>query len=128
MRLLLSSVGLLGLLAVFLSLYISRLRRTKHISLGDGGDPTLLAAMRAHGNFMEFVPLCLLLIFLVMDYYGGRMAGILAAILLLSRLLHAGGMLDYIPRGRFLGAVGTYGVLIVAAVEILLLGFRLKPF
>ena len=127
MRLLLSSVGLLGLLAVFLSLYISRLRRTKHISLGDGGDPALLAAMRAHGNFMEFVPLCLLLILLVMDYYGGRMAGILAAVLLLSRLLHAGGMLGYIPRGRFLGAIGTYGVLIVAAVEILLLGLRLKP-
>ncbi len=127
MRLLFLCVGLLGLMAVGLSMYISRLRRAKRISLGDGGDKQLMAAMRAHGNFVEFVPLSLLLIFLVMDYYGGRMAGILAAVLVLSRVLHAGGMFGLVPRGRFFGAVGTYGVLMVAAVEVLLLVLGVKP-
>ena len=36
----------------------------KKIYLGDGGDPEMIAAIRAHGNLIEFAPLCLLLIYL----------------------------------------------------------------
>ncbi len=44
--------GLLGLLGVALTLKVGRLRGQKRINLGDGGDPEMLAAIRAHGNFM----------------------------------------------------------------------------
>ena len=59
--------GLLGLLGVVLTLQVGRLRGQKHVSLGDGGDPELLAAIRAHGNFMEFTPILLLLIYMATD-------------------------------------------------------------
>ena len=62
--------GLLGLLAVSLTVSVGRLRMQKKIYLGDGGDPEMLAAIRAHGNFMEYVPLCLALIYFASDYYG----------------------------------------------------------
>ena len=60
--------GLLGLLAVSLTVSVGRLRMQKKIYLGDGGDPAMLAAIRAHGNFLEYVPLCLLLIYIVSDF------------------------------------------------------------
>ena len=107
MKLLFVSIGLLGLLAVALTMNVVRLRRKKRISLGDGGDKETLAAIRAHANFMEFVPLGLILILTVMNLYSGPIAGILAAALVVCRLLHAGGMLGFVGQGRFLGAAGT---------------------
>src|SRR4030095_12623538 len=62
--------GLLGLLAVSLTLGVAHLRGKKKIFLGDGGDKEMLAAIRAHANFMEFVPLSLLLIYMVSDFHG----------------------------------------------------------
>ena len=62
--------GLLGLLAAILTLNIGRLRGKKKINLGDGGDPEMQAAVRAHANLIEFVPLCLLLIYVASDFYG----------------------------------------------------------
>lgn len=43
----------LGLLLTGLSLNVSRLRLRYRVSFGDGGQPALLAAMRAHGNALE---------------------------------------------------------------------------
>ena len=57
--------GLIGVLAVLLTLHVGRMRTRKKISLGDGGDPEMVAAIRAHGNLIEFAPLCLLIIWLL---------------------------------------------------------------
>lgn len=54
--------ALLGLIFFFLSLRTSLERRRAKVSLGDGGDPGLQGAIRAHGNFIEYVPISLLLI------------------------------------------------------------------
>ncbi|HYX04814.1 MAG TPA: MAPEG family protein, partial [Reyranella sp.] len=62
--------GLLGLLAVVLTINVGRLRGQKKINLGDGGDPEMLAAIRAHANLIELAPLCLLLIYMASDFYG----------------------------------------------------------
>ena len=120
--------GLLGLLAVSLTLSVSRLRRKKKINLGDGGDPEMRAAIRAHANFMEFVPLCLLLIYMVSDFHGFQTVAILSIALLLARVLHAGGMLGFIPMGRFLGAVTTTILLLVASIMMVVAGFDLKQY
>ena len=118
--------GLLGLLAAILTLNIARLRGKKRINLGDGGDPEMLAAVRAHANLIEFAPLCLLLIYFASDFYGFRTVATLSVILLVSRALHAGGMLGLVPKGRFLGAAGTTLVLIASSVLAIHAGLSLK--
>lgn len=120
--------GLIGLLAAILTANISRLRRNKKINMGDGGDREMLAAVRAHANLIEFAPLCLLLIYFASDFYGFRVVAGLSVVLLVSRVLHAGGMLGLIPQGRFLGALGTTLVLAVTSVMVVLVGFSLKQF
>ena len=120
--------GLLGLLAVSLTVSVGRLRMTKKIYLGDGGDPEMLKAIRAHGNFMEYVPLCLVLIYFVSDFYGYWYTAIMAVVLLLARVLHAGGILGLIPLGRTIGAAGTTILLVVASALIIYSGFNLKQY
>ncbi len=120
--------GLLGLLAVSLTVSVGRLRMQKKIWLGDGGDPEMLAAIRAHGNFIEYVPLSLALIYFASDYYGYWPVAITSLVLLISRVLHAGGLLGLIPLGRMIGASGTTIVLAIAAAMCVYAGFTLKQY
>jgi uncharacterized protein len=114
--------GLLGLLAVALNGYVGRLRIRKRIFLGDGGDPEMTSAIRAHGNLIELVPLALFLMFLLNGPYGGRLIGILAIVLLVARLAHAGGMLGLISYGRPVGAVTTLVLLAIVSILLALAG------
>lgn len=120
--------GLLGLLAVALTVSVGRLRTQKKIYLGDGGDPEMLAAIRAHGNFMEYVPFCLLLIYVVSDFYTFWYVAVLSLVLLLSRVLHAGGLLGFIPLGRTLGAAGTTLILAITSAMLIMSGINLKQY
>ena len=120
--------GLLGLLGVALTLQVGRLRGQKRINLGDGGDPEMIAAIRAHGNFIEFTPLRLLLIYMASDFHGFRVTAILSVVLLVVRVLHAGGMLGVIPKGRLLGAVGTTLLLLVVSALLIYAGFNLRQY
>lgn len=120
--------GLLGLLAVSLTLAVARLRGQKKIFLGDGGDKEMLSAIRAHANFMEFVPLCLLLIYMVSDFHRFWTVAVLSLALLLARVLHAAGMLGFIPLGRTIGATVTTIILLVTSVLMVIAGFDLKQY
>ena len=120
--------GLLGLLAVLLTVNVGRMRGRKKIFLGDGGDPEMIAAIRAHANLIEFAPLCLLLIYMASDFYGFWTTAGLSVVLLVARVLHAGGMLNVIPQGRFLGASGTTVVLTVVSILMLIAGFNLRQY
>jgi uncharacterized protein len=120
--------GLIGLLAALLSIHVGRVRTRKKIFLGDGGDPEMLAAMRAHANLIEYAPLSLLLIYLASDFHGFWATAAISVVFLLARVLHAGGMLEMIPRGRFLGAAGTMIVLIAASIMIIISGFNLRQY
>jgi uncharacterized membrane protein YecN with MAPEG domain len=116
--------GLLGLLAVALTVHVGRMRTRKRIFLGDGGDAQLIAAIRAHGNLLELTPLILLLLWMMHGPTGHRMADILAVVLVVARFLHAGGMLGLVPYGRAAGAVATTVVLAWASVTLILAGIR----
>jgi uncharacterized membrane protein YecN with MAPEG domain len=116
--------GLLGLLAAALTVQVGRVRTRKKIFLGDGGDPDMTAAIRAHGNLVELVPLILILLWMMHGPMGHRLADILAIILVVARFLHAGGMLGLVRYGRPAGAIGTTLVLIVAAVSLIVAGIR----
>jgi uncharacterized membrane protein YecN with MAPEG domain len=118
--------GLLGLLAVALTANVGRLRNQKRIFLGDGGDPDMLSAIRAHGNLIELTPLCLLLIWLMHGPYGNRLIAILAVILTIARFAHAGGMLGLVPLGRPAGATVTTTVLAIAAILLILAGLSVR--
>jgi uncharacterized membrane protein YecN with MAPEG domain len=120
--------GLLGLLAAALSVKVGLMRGRKKINLGDGGDPEMQAAIRAHGNFMEYTPLTLLLIYVASDFYGFTTVAALSVALLVARVLHAGGMLGMIPMGRMLGASATALILAISAVLVTLAGFALKQY
>jgi len=120
--------GLIGLLLAILTINVGRLRGAKKIFLGDGGDPEMLAAIRAHANLIEFAPLCLLLIYMASDFYGFWTTAGLSIVLLVARVLHAGGMTGVIPRGRFLGASGTTLVLAAVSVMLVIVGFNLRQY
>ena len=120
--------GLLGLLAAVLTVNVGIMRGRKKINLGDGGDPEMIAAIRAHANLIEWAPLCLLLIYVASDFYGFWTTAALSALFLLARVLHAGGMLGVIPQGRFLGATGTTLVLSVTSIMLVITGFNLRQY
>ena len=118
--------GLLGMLAAVLTLNVGRLRGQKRIFLGDGGDPEMTAAIRAHGNLIELTPLCLVLIWFLSDFYGSRTISVLAVMLLVARLAHASGMLGHLRQGRLVGAVGTTVLMFVASAGLVLAGLGIK--
>ena len=120
--------GLLGLLAVALALNVGLMRGRKRINLGDGGDAGMQAAVRAHGNLVEFAPLTLLMIYMASDFYGFRTVAALSVVLLVARVLHAGGMLGLIPKGRLLGTLGSTAVLGIASILLALAGLGLKQY
>lgn len=120
--------GLLGLLAVALTINIGLLRGRKRISLGDNGDAEMQAAVRAHGNLIEFAPLTLLIIYMASDFYGFRTVAALSVVFLVARVLHAGGMLGLIPKGRLLGALASTLTLGVASILLAIAGFGLKQY
>ncbi len=114
--------ALLGGLQIVLQQLVGRERLRVGVSLGDGDDVGLREAMRRHGNFLEQVPLALLLIALA-ELNGAAPAWIhgLGGGLLVSRLAHPWGVKQEDARQlpRFLGALGTLLVQI-AAVALLL--------
>src|SRR5256885_16360168 len=57
--------GVLGILLVVISARVSVLRAKFKVMFGDGGKEPLMRAIRAQGNFTEYVPLALLLIGMV---------------------------------------------------------------
>ena len=56
--------GLNGLIALGLAFLVVRLRQKTGTGIGTGTSPALERAIRAHGNFVEYVPLILILLLL----------------------------------------------------------------
>lgn len=95
--------GLLGLILLGLSYLVARQRLRNKVSTGDGGIPALTGAIRAHGNFIEYVPLALVLILLVeLAGQAGWLVHLFGAALVVGRLLHAYGI-STVPGGKSFG-------------------------
>ena len=111
--------GIFGLIFLYLSTEVTKLRLRYQVGLGDGGHLDLLKAIRIHGNFAEYVPLILFLLFLS-ELIGGRswMLHALGAILVIGRILHIIGLrkTDGPSIYRFLGILFTWTVLLVLSV------------
>jgi uncharacterized membrane protein YecN with MAPEG domain len=86
--------GFLTLMMVPLSLQISLRRVGLKTTFGDAGDETLRRRVRAHGNFIEYVPTGLIALGLV-EWSGAPVlfVWVLGMALIFSRMLHSYGML-----------------------------------
>ena len=111
--------GILGLMLVALSWRIMRMRAKLEVMVGDGGEKNLNIAMRIQGNFIEYVPMALLLISFN-EILGWQSAGIhaLGLTLVAARLAHVHGMSqkDAAGKGRRIGARLTFLVIIAASL------------
>lgn len=114
--------AILALVFVGLSVRTIRLRRGSRVAIGDGGDKQLARAMRVHANFAEYVPLALLLIFLLEAGGAPPLAiHLLGAALLAGRLLHAWGVSQVREDFRFrvAGMALTFSAIVAAALALL---------
>jgi len=85
--------SLLGLLLIFLSARVSANRRRAKVSIGLGEDVGLERANRAQGNFIEYVPIGLILLLLLeQEVTQMWLLHTLGAALLAGRLMHAWGL------------------------------------
>jgi uncharacterized membrane protein YecN with MAPEG domain len=87
------------------------------VSLGSGDVDELNRAIRAHGNFAEYVPLGLILLGLLEANDGHQ--GLVAALgvtLLIGRLFHAQGLKTGNLKKRVRGIKLTFGTLTTLAI------------
>ncbi|MEM9069217.1 MAG: MAPEG family protein [Myxococcota bacterium] len=119
----LAYAGVLGLLMAILSIRVPMRRGALDVPWGDGGDETLAVRIRVFGNFIEYVPAIVLLLFLL-ETSGVEPWALhaLGGALIAARLTHAFWLRARsdltMPEkiGRALGAILTWLVLTVAAV------------
>ncbi|MFM9968301.1 MAG: MAPEG family protein [Burkholderiales bacterium] len=117
------TTGLLALLLLFLSGYIIAGRVKFRIDLFDGGNAVMRQRIRAQANFIEYVPIALLLLALV--EWGkigpGWLPAAMGGTLVVARLWHAQGLLSRsgTSAGRFMGTNLTGLVLLTGAIAVL---------
>jgi uncharacterized membrane protein YecN with MAPEG domain len=118
--------GLLGLVAIAIAMVIARVRGSTGISVGDGGNLELIAAMRRHANFIEFVPMTLILIGLLeLNGVGSTAIHVMGGTLFVSRVSHAigYGTNESLQVFRAIGAMGSTLLLAVASIWAIIIYF-----
>ena len=116
-----------ALLLLALIAPISRHRHRHRIGLGSGGDPVLERKIRAHANFIEFVPIALLMLALLeLTGLQASWLWIFGGALLLARVMHALGLSRHVGYsfGRLWGTVLMMLVLLGMAAAGLWLSLR----
>jgi uncharacterized membrane protein YecN with MAPEG domain len=110
--------GLCALLVLILAARVVRWRMTHRIGLGDGGDAELLRRVRVHGNAIEYLPLCLILLGgMELNGYPAPIIHGFGLALLLSRVAHAWGLSrsSGVSAGRFAGTLVTWLLMLAMA-------------
>ena len=108
-----------------LGVLVVRARVKTRTDIGDGGKPEMAGPLRAHANNAEYVPMALLLMWLILPLGGSvwliHGAGIP---LTLGRLIHAFALSRNTgpSGGRFIGMILTWIAYIVAIVGVVSLG------
>jgi uncharacterized membrane protein YecN with MAPEG domain len=110
--------GLCALLVLLLAARVVRWRMTHRIGIGDGGDAELLRRVRAHGNAVEYLPLCLILLGgMELNGYPPAIIHGFGLALLVSRVAHAWGLSRSSGQsaGRFAGTLVTWCLMLAMA-------------
>ena len=118
-------LAVLALLYTVLAVQVGRLRQRDRATFGDNGSLQLRSAIRAHANFIEYVPIIALMVaMLEMSGLSAISVHLLMGALLISRLVHPLGMYAAPNTLQFrIGRVGgitiTFILLIACALMIL---------
>ena len=116
-----------ALIMLVLAMLVVRARVSTKTPIGDGGIPEMAGPMRAHGNNIEYVPMGLLLMWVLTTPIGGSIWLIHAVgvPLTLGRLLHGFGLSRSTGTTpfRFLGVILTWISFIIGIVAVLWLIF-----
>ena len=118
--------AILGLLSLALAARVVQGRVSENVIFGDGASVVMQQRIRVHANFIEYVPIALVLLLLLeLNSESSLMINLLGGSLVLARLLHAFGLSSDTGTtpGRFVGTVLTW--LVILAESVLLLYFRL---
>ena len=122
--------SLSGLLLAWLAIQTIKARRVNKIKLGDGGIFELQSAMRAHANFAEYMPITIILLFLL-EYNGSPvfLIHIIGILFLIGRWIHAQGLLKNNLRKRAQGMGFTLIILAgLALANIAIASIKILPF
>ena len=120
--------GLCAILVLALAARVVRWRMTHRIGIGDGGDAELLRRVRVHGNAIEYLPLCLILLGgMELNGYPAPLIHGFGMALLLSRVAHAWGLSrsSGLSPGRFGGTLVTW-VLMLAMAGFAIVGYLMQ--
>ncbi|QBY03079.1 glutathione S-transferase [Thalassotalea sp. HSM 43] len=113
--------GILAILYIALSFKVIGQRRNKRVGIGDGGGehPELAKAIRVHANFIEYVPIALLLL-AIYELGGGNVMFVHAfgGLLVTARFFHAIGLGKSIGTSwqRFVGTLSTFITILVLSI------------
>ncbi|MBE7218699.1 MAG: MAPEG family protein [Caulobacteraceae bacterium] len=117
--------ALFALIYAGLSVWVIAGRVGKNTLFGDGGDDAMLRRVRSHANFIEYVPLALVVIGLY-EADGGSptLTRVFLVLLLVARIMHPIGMFaaENTPRQfafRGGGIIATIAILVIAAIALL---------
>lgn len=117
-----------ALIMLVLGILVVRARAKTRIEIGDGGNPSMMAAIRAHANNSEYVPLALLLMLILIPLRASALViHAVGATLTLGRILHAVGLSRNVGTSlpRFLGMILTWLSYLIAIIAIVWLTSQL---
>jgi uncharacterized protein len=124
------TAGALIIIQMVLTLVVVLARRRNRQSLGDGGNPDVLRAMRRHGNFAENAAI-FIAGFTLFELIGGpqRSLEIMCAVFVAGRLSHVVGLSlkNTVNPLRVLGVFATVGVGLTLGAQLLMLGVAKLP-
>jgi uncharacterized membrane protein YecN with MAPEG domain len=119
--------GLLALIGFVLAFLVGSKRGKLKISLGDGGNVGMIEANRRHMNWLEYVPIALILMAII-EINGGssNWLHVLGGTLTAARIIHPFGitMAKMMHPARFVGATLTMLVTAASIVTVLWQHFR----
>jgi uncharacterized protein len=109
--------GLLALMLVGVSIRVTVLRARKKIEFFDGGDKELGRAIRVQGNFVEYVPMALMLLGML-EWMGTKpwIVYALGVALVVARVIHAWGLYSSVFNARVVGTSLNWLVLAVGGL------------
>lgn len=113
--------AILAFMLIFLSFRTLLLRRRLGIGTGTGNHENLARAIRAHANFIEYVPLTIILVFFLEALTGSTLrVHVICLVLIVGRLLHAYGIsqVNENYKYRVAGMLATLGCLISVSINL----------
>jgi uncharacterized membrane protein YecN with MAPEG domain len=117
-----------ALIMLVLGILVVRARLKTHTEIGDGGNPAMMAAVRAHANNTEYVPVALLLMLILIPLRANAyVIHAVGATLTIGRLLHAIGLSRNVGTSipRFFGMLLTWTSYLIAIIAMLWLTSQL---